>query len=194
MWCAPQQASMATTQVGNLPANAITVSRRIRRRSTILPASSSPTRLQLFFPKSTPSTAIRIVHPSKSARSQPTASGLNKGRAIHKGGPRTPDQPLQGGARQITCSAWRAQRDYRAWPPGRGACPARQHDPRFLRYVRLSPRRWPGQDIPPTDHAGRSYPRPWRCHRLLAVVARRTCRADQGNGPSPANRRLAKCS
>ncbi|WP_236617734.1 IS5 family transposase [Sphingobium ummariense] len=52
----------------------------------MLPASSSPTRLQLFFPKSTPSTAIRIVHPSKSARSQPTASGFNKGRAIHKRG------------------------------------------------------------------------------------------------------------
>ena len=66
MWWAPQHASMATMQAGSFAPKAIRLSRRIRRRSTTRPVASSPTRLQLFLPRSIPRTAIVIVslHPS----------------------------------------------------------------------------------------------------------------------------------
>ena len=47
---------------------AITASRRMRRRSTTRPAASSPTRLQLFLPRSIPRTAIVIVPLPSSSR------------------------------------------------------------------------------------------------------------------------------
>ncbi len=76
MWCAPQHASIATTHPGNFAPKAITVSRRIRRRSTTRPAASSPTRLQLFLPRSIPSTAIVIVprHPSSRPPCKPSSA------------------------------------------------------------------------------------------------------------------------
>src|SRR4051794_37373866 len=52
---------MATTHAGNFAAQAMTVSRRIRRRRTTFPALSRPTTLQLFLPRSTPRTAISMA-------------------------------------------------------------------------------------------------------------------------------------
>ena len=49
------------THPGSFSPKAITASRRMRRRSTTRPAASSPTRLQLFLPRSIPRTAIVIV-------------------------------------------------------------------------------------------------------------------------------------
>src|SRR4051794_34587434 len=43
MWCAPQQASMATMHVGNLPASSTSLSRLIRRRHPTAPEPSRPT-------------------------------------------------------------------------------------------------------------------------------------------------------
>src|SRR3546814_3065199 len=55
---------------------------------------------------------------------------------------------LQGGACQISGSAWRSQRDHRTEPSGGSACPARQHDPRSLRHVRISARRRSREGLP----------------------------------------------
>src|SRR4051812_6005008 len=59
--CAPQHASIATMQDGNPAVNATRPSRVIRRRSTTAPLASRPARLQLFFPRSIPSTAMGIL-------------------------------------------------------------------------------------------------------------------------------------
>src|SRR3546814_5499430 len=48
---------------------------------------------------------------------------------------------------------------------GGSACPARQHDPRSLRHVRITARRRSREGLPRTDHAGRPHPGPWRRHR-----------------------------
>ena len=60
-WCAPQQASIAITHGARPEANLITLSRCRRRRRTTSPLLSSPTTLQLFFPRSIPKTAISIA-------------------------------------------------------------------------------------------------------------------------------------
>ena len=61
-WWAPQHASIATMQAGSLSRiGDHEFSRRIRRRTTTLPDPSSPTRLQLFLPRSIPRTAICIA-------------------------------------------------------------------------------------------------------------------------------------
>jgi hypothetical protein len=59
-WCAPQHASIATTQAGSFSAKAAMLSGRIRRRLITAPVPSRPTTLQLFLPKSIPRTAICI--------------------------------------------------------------------------------------------------------------------------------------
>ena len=79
---APQQASIATTHGLSFPASSITPSRRMRRRSTTAPASSNPTVLQLFLPKSIPRTAISIAYPSESVASRHYVLGAEEGRAI----------------------------------------------------------------------------------------------------------------
>lgn len=58
MGWAPRQASIATTQAGSLAPKVITISRRMRRRSTTRPVASSPTKLRLFLPGSIPGTVI----------------------------------------------------------------------------------------------------------------------------------------
>jgi len=83
---ADQHASIATMQVGSLAEKAITLSRRMRRRTTTLPDASSPTKLQLFLPRSIPRTAI-CMGPLHSSVTRPRLHrGWGKGRAIHKGG------------------------------------------------------------------------------------------------------------
>src|SRR3954469_24615310 len=102
---------MATTQAGSLAANANTVSRRIRRFITTLPAASSPTTLQLFLPRSMPRTAI-CMDPllpllRRSANLQRSTSG--EGRAIHKGGecvgPNPTDRGKPGTKRHVIVDA-----------------------------------------------------------------------------------------
>src|SRR3954451_6898721 len=61
MWCAPQQASMATMHVGNLPASSTSLSRLIRRRNPTAPEPSRPTMLHTFLPRSIPSTATSMI-------------------------------------------------------------------------------------------------------------------------------------
>jgi hypothetical protein len=71
-------------QAGSLLANATKLSRVILRRSTTAPCISSPATLQLFLPRSIPSTAIGVlvIHPL--LRFQTQAAPDAEGRAIHK--------------------------------------------------------------------------------------------------------------
>src|ERR1700733_4652044 len=55
-------------QRDSFAAKAITVSRLARRRKTTAPDALSPTRLQTFLPKSTPSTAILMIRSSLNTR------------------------------------------------------------------------------------------------------------------------------
>ena len=65
-----------------LPASRTTPSRVSRRRRTTRPVSSSPATLQLFLPRSIPSTAIVIVRSSPSGPSGSVAPTEQEGRAI----------------------------------------------------------------------------------------------------------------
>ena len=81
-WWAPQHASMATTLAGSFVSRATRPSRRTRRRSTTAPAASSPTRLQLFLPRSTP----MIVTSLMSHLSGYPTRVEERGGPFHKGG------------------------------------------------------------------------------------------------------------
>ena len=68
------------------------VLRCMRRRRITLPELSSPTRLQLFLPRSMPSTAISMEAPPLGPNRPLTAQ--QEGRAIHKGGAEAGCWPL----------------------------------------------------------------------------------------------------
>jgi transposase len=73
-------------QAGNLLANVTNPSRVILRRRMTAPVASSPATLQLFLPRSIPSTAIGVltIGPLLCFRTQPASDP--EGRAIHKAG------------------------------------------------------------------------------------------------------------
>jgi hypothetical protein len=74
-------------QVGSLAFRPTIVSRRARRRSTTAPVASRPTRLQLFLPRSIPSTATElfaIPDPSIPPRQQHATNGSVRGGPSHK--------------------------------------------------------------------------------------------------------------
>src|SRR4051812_34707827 len=72
------------TQAGKLLVKAGMLCGRMRRRFTTAPASSSPTRLQLFLPRSIPKTDILIaINLPPGARQQPTPPEL-RGGPFHK--------------------------------------------------------------------------------------------------------------
>src|SRR4029077_5446731 len=56
----------------------------MRRRSTTAPASSNPTVLQLFLPKSIPRTAISIAYPPNRLPEDIMSSALRRGAPFHK--------------------------------------------------------------------------------------------------------------
>ncbi|KQQ30772.1 hypothetical protein ASF58_24460 [Methylobacterium sp. Leaf125] len=58
---AGSHASIAMLQVGRLAAKAVTASRVMRRRSTTAPFPSNPAKLQVFLPRSIPSTAMGVL-------------------------------------------------------------------------------------------------------------------------------------
>jgi hypothetical protein len=91
--------------------------------------------------------------------------------------PRTvgPPRLLQGGARQISDGAWRAQRDHRTQPSGGSACPARQYDPRSLRHVWLSPRCGPRKAFLERIMRAAHIPGLGDAIRITAVRARCEC-------------------
>jgi hypothetical protein len=121
-------------QAGSLLANATRVSRVIFRRSTIAPFISSPATLQLFLPKSIPSTAIGVlaVYPLLHFRTQPASEA--EGRPIHKARPvlycqrtccmmriaalRGLDSAL---GRQVRGESQREGSGFRAYPPNASA-------------------------------------------------------------------------
>src|SRR5262249_50369163 len=82
--CAPQHASIATTQGFSFAASLIIPSRRMRRRSTTAPPTSNPLMLQLFFPKSIPRTAICMTIPSESMSGDTMSPALRRGAPFHK--------------------------------------------------------------------------------------------------------------
>src|SRR5215218_5815183 len=83
-WCAPQQASIPTTQRGSPAANLMTPSRLRRRRRTTRPAASSPTTLQLFLPRSIPSTAICMVFAPAYPVAPQSSAARRRGGPFHK--------------------------------------------------------------------------------------------------------------
>ena len=73
---------MATMQAGRDRVNAAMLLGRMRRRFTTAPFWSNPTRLQLFFPRSIPRTAICIDLPFLSDHSGQPILPEEEGRAI----------------------------------------------------------------------------------------------------------------
>ena len=73
---------MAMMHAGRDRVNSAMLPGRMRRRFTTAPFWSSPTRLQLFFPKSIPRTAICIGLPFLSDHSEQPILPEEEGRAI----------------------------------------------------------------------------------------------------------------